>query len=123
MKSLVNVHDIFTFTGSRDNFYGILWSFFDFEALSGNSPIKIYSENSELKAEITKATNIYSLAVFITFMSLALHSQYVTKHEHLHHRNPMILRMGMFQIISLTITAIFVRIAMWSKQQKLLEVS
>lgn len=122
MKLLVNFLDFFTFTGSRDNFYGILWSIFDFEVLIGNCPIKIYSENAELRTKITRATNIFTTIVFISLMSLALNSQFIAKHDHLHHKNPMILRMGKFQLTSLTVAATLVRTAMWSKQQKFLEV-
>lgn len=118
----MNFLDFFTFTGSRDNFYGVLWSILDLEVVTGNIAIKIYSENSELRTKITRPLKVYTTVVFILLMGLALNSQFLAKHDHLHHKNPMILRMGRFQLISLTVTAVLVRVTMSSKQKKFLEV-
>lgn len=106
----------------RFEFYGSIWNYFRVGYYLGFFPIEIYSENHEIKVKVSKTSTAYFLSIFLTFSILALHSHFTSNHEFQSKENPMIHRVALFQVVTLSVSGAVGAASLFFKRHEHVEV-
>lgn len=119
-RKLHKFADSFQCKVQQESFYHGVWTYMKIGSLLGQLPIALSSDKN---IKVTKLSTAYFLSLFAVFNSFALFSNLTAEHDHLHMKNPMILRVALFQVFTLSVTAVIGAVNMFYKRQDLVEVT
>lgn len=111
----------FEFHGSKNCFFGSIWWFMKILQFMGQLPIEITSRVNETKVQVTRQAVLIYCSVMSFFTVFAIYSHLDLKHG-LHYHDPFARRVGLFQVIAVSITSLIGAINTFVMREKFVKV-
>lgn len=105
-RKILKTVEIFRYVGPKNSYYSSIWYCLRICQFLGQLPIEVSSTPDKVNVSASKKSKIYFCLLLIVSTSYVCFAHLYMSHDHLKHKNPVIVSVAFFQIRSISLTAI-----------------